>query len=426
MRRFTRAVPVLLLVAPIAALLCARRSQSLPLYAARTGNLCMTCHFDPNGGGPRNLFGFAYARNRHSLNAEDSTSEWGSLEVTNQIGESMPVFLGLNHRFMLLANTTTQSDSIDRAAFFNMENALHIAFQPHRKLTLVYTRDGSRSKEAFGMIGGLPWNGYIKGGQFRNPFGLRLDDHTVATRNGFLDFYSASVVFLPWAPLASTSYLPFDPRQVDTGLEVGGEHNGWYARLSLTNGNSNLFAGSGVGNPYAETKAVKLGANRTFGSLHYQSALSFYDDYQKEPVFVPKRATRWAYAGLFGFEQWAVLGEIGAGTDQVDPSTGAGQRKVNRLAGWAEVDYAPLRSVNFRARYDYMNLNRDPSVIAPQLTLAELNTHARYSVEGEYVPVPFAELRWSVRRIDHKASQDPLGFEIADETQGLLQLHFSY
>ena len=42
------------------------------------------------------------------------------------------------------------------------------------------------------------------------------------------------------------------------------------------------------------------------------------------------------------------------------------------------------------------------------------------------VPVPFAEIRWTLRYIDHRADQDPLGVEIEDEKQAYVQFHFSY
>src|SRR6185436_19270265 len=106
-------------------------------------------------------------------------SPWKDLNLTNRIGENMPVYLGVNQRFMLLANSTASSDSLDRFGFFNMESGIHIAFQPHPRLTLVYTNDvfstsGSaavfRQKEAFGMIGGFPFDGYFKAGRIRIPF----------------------------------------------------------------------------------------------------------------------------------------------------------------------------------------------------------------------------------------------------------------
>src|SRR6476659_7362586 len=116
MRSWVRSVPWLLsslAIVLVAGSLTPRRGETLPLYAARTGLQCQSCHFDPNGGGPRNEFGFAFARNRHELEPEDSTSEWHDLDLTNRVGDRMPVYLGVNQRFMLLANSATKNDSLD-------------------------------------------------------------------------------------------------------------------------------------------------------------------------------------------------------------------------------------------------------------------------------------------------------------------------
>src|SRR4030095_3343196 len=142
MRWVVRAVPVLLILASLAAVLSPRGADTLPLYASRTGLLCQNCHFDPNGGGPRNECGFAFARNRHSLEPEaDSTSEWRDLNVVNRVGENFPLFFGLNQRGLLLTDSAHETDSLHRVRLFNMENAIHIAFQPHRRLALVHSRD---------------------------------------------------------------------------------------------------------------------------------------------------------------------------------------------------------------------------------------------------------------------------------------------
>src|SRR5438094_3618781 len=117
MRSLLRAIPVALLAVSLFLVLAPRGGRTLPLYAARTGLMCQNCHFDPNGGGPRNEFGFAFARNRHSLEPEDSTSEWHDLAVVNRIGDAMPVYFGLNQRFMLLASTSAQDDSLDEFGF---------------------------------------------------------------------------------------------------------------------------------------------------------------------------------------------------------------------------------------------------------------------------------------------------------------------
>src|SRR5437879_9651526 len=110
MRHALRAVAVALPLISLGTLVWPRGGGTLPLYAARTGNMCAQCHFDPNGGGPRNDFGFMFARNRHSLET-DTTGAWKDLNLTNRIGDAMPVYIGLNQRFMLLANTSSKSDS---------------------------------------------------------------------------------------------------------------------------------------------------------------------------------------------------------------------------------------------------------------------------------------------------------------------------
>jgi hypothetical protein len=389
-------------------LVLGRPAATVPLFASRTGLMCGTCHFDPNGGGPRNEFGFSFARNRHSLEADpDTLSPWRDLSVVNRVAENVPLYFGVNQRFMLITNSTVKKDSLDRLGFFNMENAIHLAFQPHRRLVLVYTLDAFtsgvtnvvRNKEAFGMISDFPWNGYLKVGRFRVPFGLRQDDHTVATRQGFLDFASAE------------GFLPYDPRNPDMGLEYGMEHAGYFGRVALTNGGDDPLAGQ-----YAGAKTVKIGHNMSW----WQGALSFYDDYHKESFSGIQRATRWGYYAMTHRGPVSALGEIAAGTDEsepVVPGMASGPKK-NLLAGYAEADYTPRRAWNVRLRYDHLVTDRSSDAVA-----RDAATHDRYSLEAEWVPVPFAELRASLRRINHK---DETAYGYKDETQSFLQFHFAY
>ncbi|MBI5710906.1 MAG: hypothetical protein HZC42_11490 [Candidatus Eisenbacteria bacterium] len=400
MRLVVRALPIVLLAFALVLLVRPRSAGTVPLYAARQGLMCQTCHFDPNGGGPRNDFGFAYARNRHALAPEDSASAWHDLDLTNRVGDRMPLYVGLNQRFMLLSNRMTSSPNIDRFGFFNMENGIHLAFQPHQRLTLVYTLDSNspggntfRSREAFGMISGFPWDGYLKAGRIRTPYGLRMDDHTVATRNGFGDFGSAG------------RFLPYDPRSSDMGVEIGADRGSVFGRAAFTNGRSDVF-GFG-GDPYAEAKTVKVGYNNAW----YQGGVSLYDDFLKLGSKPYVRDTRWGYYGMTHCGPVAVLGEVGAGTDH-DLTSGA---KTNLLAWFGEADYALTRWVSFRARYDYLVDDR-----SSDRTARSDHTYRRYALEGEVVPVPFAELRWALRYVDPRDGARP------DERQAYLQAHFSY
>ena len=411
MRSVFRAVPVLLALLSLLSLVSVldpRGGRALPLYAARTGLQCQNCHFDPNGGGPRNEFGFAYGKNRHAIEPEEGEKPWGELNLTNRVGDNFPLYFGINQRFMLLANGYSGQDSIARAGFYNMESAIHFAFQPHPKLTLVYSMDpgpeafgGARytSKESYGMFTALPLNGYLKAGRFRTPFGLRWDDHTVATRNGFLDFTTAQ------------AFLPYDPRRMDEGLELGAEKSGIFGRLAFTNGGADVFNGQ-----YAGATTLKLGYN----SSRFQTAASLYDNYRKENTSGIQRSSRWGVYGMSHFKQFAVIGEIAAGTDEAEPVLPdmASGPKTNLMAWEVEGDYAPWRQFNVRLRFDHLETDRssDP-------TVAEAATHDRTAIEAEWMPVPFAELRATYRWINHEYNT---GFGYPDETQSYLQFHFTY
>ena len=143
MRLTLRFVPALIVAASLAPLLLLPApGSSTPLYATRMGLACANCHFDPNGGGPRNAFGFAYAKNRHSTDAE-TNGLFKDLDLTNKVSEQLPLYFDINQRFMtLLDDNGVPPSGLDRSGFFDMESQIHMAFQPHPRLTLVYTTDG--------------------------------------------------------------------------------------------------------------------------------------------------------------------------------------------------------------------------------------------------------------------------------------------
>lgn len=404
MCRTLRIVPVLLLIVSLASWLWPRGAETVPLFAARTGLMCESCHFDPNGGGQRNELGFAFAKNRHNL-APETDTPWAELDLRNRVSAEVPIYFGVNQRFMLFTNDIQPpSDSLDRLGFVNMESAIHMVFQPHEMLLLSYSRNGlgavSSVDEGYGMIRGLPVNGYVRVGSFRTPYGLRMDDHTVATRQSFTDFTSRQ------------SFLPYDPRLPDMGVEIGARSGGWLGRFAFTNGSASPRFGIQPQGTFAETKTAKVGHNVTW----YEGGLSFYDRYTKTASSPSqmKRETRWGYYGLSHYGPVAFVGEIGAGTDERVSGV-----KTNLLAFFGEVNYTPWRGWNFRLRYDRDEFDRstDPQV-------RKDNTYDRYTIEGEWVPVPFAELRWTLRRIDHRGS-NAAGTQ-NDEKQAYLQMHFIY
>lgn len=58
-------VATAILIAGAAVTLSPRQAQALPAYAAQTGFPCGKCHVNPAGGGPRNAYGEAFAKNGH-------------------------------------------------------------------------------------------------------------------------------------------------------------------------------------------------------------------------------------------------------------------------------------------------------------------------------------------------------------------------
>lgn len=384
--------------------LVANRGEGLPLYAARQGLMCQQCHFDPNGGGPRNAFGFQFEKNRHSTDAE-AGGMFKDLDLTNRVGETMPVYFGVDHRLMSLVDDRTRKvKGIDRFGFYDMESSILLAFQPHERLSLVYTTDGLNgtprvTREAWGMIG-LGNNHYLRAGQFRIPFGLRIDDHTVASRNGFLDFQTRN------------SVLPYDPRLTDQGVELGGSHGSHFGRIAFTNGLSNILsAGPRL---HAQTVSAKIG----YSGPVFQDGYSGYDEWDQSAAPGDRiRASRWGWYGLAHRAQWSLLAEVVAGTDRLR-TAGPTDQRINRLGYFAEADYQLNRGVNFRVRYDRLETDRSSNSV-----VRDQNSFNRYALEGEVVPVPFAEIRWTLRMIDPVAE---LPANPNREKQAYVQFHFSY
>ncbi len=404
MSRLLRFVPLFAALVGVLLLLAPSPSRSVPLFAARTGLQCQTCHFDPNGGGGRTEFGFNYAKNRHALEPE-ADGEFKELALRNRVADDFPLYFGLNQRFLLLADHQEAGSQLDVSGFFNMESGIHLTFQPTSRLTMSYSNvtgpNGVAStRDAWGMIGLGPH--YLRAGQFRVPFGLRMDDHTVATRNAFLDY------------LNGKRFLPYDPHTSDRGVEFGASHGNFFGRTSWTNGTSALSANPPSLGRHPQAIAAKFG----YAMPRWQGGASFYDEWH-QTAGQGVRASRWGYYGMTHAGDFALLGEVAAGTDRNENS---GNPVVkNSLACWVEADWSPHRQYNLRARFDHIELDRVQDKAA-----RFANTFNRYALEGEYQPLPFAEIRWTLRLIDPRLAKDEYGTEIKNEKQGYVQFHFTY
>lgn len=362
----------------------ARAGFPLPMYAARTGLQCRSCHFDPNGGGPRNSMGFSFARQRHDLAADPDTT-WSMIPATNKLGDA--VSIGTNTRMIYLYTRPQNSRGAAVASFFQMEGALDVTLQPHPNLAIVMVRDfgeysGDITRDLYGLIQDTGGTYYVRAGRIRGVFGLRQDDHTSATRGGFANTLAGGTGGL----------LPYDPHTVESGIEGGVDHGPLSFSMSLTNGGA-AFANK------AQAVGLKLVSAVPFGRL----GASFYDRYRTS---VHDRATRWALYGTFrapGIPDLTLLGETGFGTDD----DGLGNQR-NAVDSFAEADYRFDRRVLLRARYDY----QDPFRSQPG-SAAE-----RFVIESDLTLVPFADLKLSYREVVLESTDN--------EHQFLAMVHFYY
>ncbi len=361
-----------------------RSALPMPQYAARTGMACRSCHFDPNGGGPRNDTGFLYARQRHDLQP-DPDPRWADVVMSNRLGGAL--YFGTSTRSLYLYSKRDESRDTDVSTFFQMQGAFFATFRPHQSLALVMSRDfgefsGDKTRDLFGLIQDPGARFYLKVGRIREQFGLRQDDHTAGTRAGFLRASSGGTGGL----------LPFDPRDVESGVEAGvlvGRHS---ATVAATNGGA-AFA----------NKAQTLSSKVTLAYPWGQVAASGYDSFQSSSG---KRFTRWggyALGRLPGVSQLVILGEAAFGTDDVGDG-----RKRNLAATFVEADYRVSRALLLRAKYDFADVYRSQPG----------NASERYSVEGDATLVPFSDLKLAYRRIVPETS--------ADENEVFLMWHFYY
>ena len=360
----------------------ARPVSSLPTYAARTGLECRSCHFDPNGGGPRNALGFLYSKQRHDL-APDPNPKWAELPASNALGEAL--YVGTNTRMLYLGSG--RWDDVRTSSFFTMQGALSVVLQPHPNLAVVMVRDfgefsGDITRDLYGLIQDSGGNYYVKAGRIRGVFGLRQDDHTSGTRSGFLNATAGG----------TGGFLPYDSRSVSSGIEGGVTHGALAFSASLTNGGS-AFANN------AQAVAAKVTHTVPYGRVGF----SAYDNIETTSGV---RNTRWSGFGLArvpGVPELTLQGEVGFGTDDVGDGT-----KRNLLATFAQADYRVNRGLIVRARYDFSDLFRSTPG----------NASERFAAEGEFTLVPFADLRIGYRQVVPETSPN--------ENQILAMMHFYY
>ena len=364
----------------LSGLAAAPPASALPLYATRQGLPCVACHFDPQGGGARREMGFLYERNRHDMAPEE---RWSDILLSNKVGDAL--YFGTNLRQQYTYVSEVGSGETGVSTFFPMQGAFYAVFAPLPNVTAQYNRDLRATRDAWVMVHDLPGGLYVRAGQFRVPFGLRMDDHTGAMRAGFRDAAVGS--------FGTSGFLPYDPRNVEGGLEVGATP---FAAVpvqfaaAITNGGEAFVQ---------EAQAVTARASYTSGRV--MTGLSGYHNYRSTTRDSDWRSSAWV--GVAPMPALTLLGEAGVGESESDGGL------IRRTRGFfAEADYRVSRTVLVRGKYDYIDRDQNLAGLAQE----------RYTVESDLTFLPFVDMKVSLRRVVPE--------DAADESQGLLQWHFYY
>src|SRR5262249_32456449 len=188
---------------------------------------------------------------------------------------------------------------------------------------------------------------------------------------------------------------------------------------SYTDGSSFVFSGGPTPRAHAQAFAGKI----AYVVPRYQLGVSGYDDWvPANGVNSRVRASRWGTYAMTNRGKVSLIGAVVSGTDKLAATrAGAPYTNVNKLGWFVEGDYQASRAANFRLRYDRLEGAR----IGPD-NVRDQNSYNRYALEGEVVPVPFCELRWTLRMIDPVADKDLGGVDRDTEKQAYIQAHFSY
>ena len=324
------------------------QAQALPLYASREGATCMTCHYDPNGGGIRNPFGFQYGKNRHSLEEEE---RWAKFTVDPKLTSWLQI--GFDTRILYVASHTSGTSGLQTSTFFPMQGQLNFAVTPLDNLTLVASRglvvdnpgfpSGYIARELYALFRGLPADLFLRVGRFRLPFGLRQADHTSYVRG--------------------PEFLPYDSQQDDAGIEVGSVGSNWFGSLSFTDG-SEPFGDR------AQTFSGKVGR----ASKGFQAGASGYHRYDEALAMT---SDRWGLYASTTRGRITLLGEYAGGTME-----GTGMPSTDLQAAFGEIDYRASRGLDFLGKLDYFEQTGGSEASA-----------RRYTIECDVNPMPFTQIQ---------------------------------
>jgi hypothetical protein len=334
-----------------------------PHLAIRTGLKCSQCHVNRTGGGARTEFGGVYGQTQLPAVTEGFQFQNRALNDFVSIGANVRV---RGNAFVTDADPRTSLD-IQKADVM-------IEARLIRRVLALYIDESvgpgqATARELFGIVEGLPLNGYAKAGKFFLPYGLRLVDDREFIRD----------------------VTGFNMNTPDQGVEVGIEPGPLSVFLAVTNGTGGAAEGDDskqvTGSAALVTRRFRIGGSAS----HNQTGTM----------------TRDVVGGFGGVNLGPVnlLGEF----DYILGSD-AGGAELDQFVAFGEGNLWLAKGVNAKVAYGYHDRNMD----VPE------DQRTRMRLGLEVFPIPFLQASGYFTIFDD-IPQAP-----GQQDQASLELHFFF
>lgn len=379
----------------IGAALAPRPAAARPQYAAREGMYCASCHVDPAGGGQRNANGFNYSRGRHAWDVEPKFESWTpEPEVARgvRLGTDLR-YVGMSADFSSHYDSQVDTNEPTTYASYAMQGALYVSLMPVEKMVIYYSHDiaagSAKQRDFWGMVRGLtPLNLYVRAGQIRTPYGLRLDDHTAFVRGS------------ENSPPGEAGMMDLDPRVTNPGVEAGFLKGGVFLHAAYQDP-------AGTFQPtFRKVKEKMVSARAGWQKGHVMIGASGRSNGQGDGN-EDTSSSRYGLFGSWGMKSLALLAEVDKGTDK-----GIGN-DVDVQGAYLAAECYLSRAWSLRAEGNYMDYD-DGHGIA--------RASRRIGIGAALDPLPFLKLSAEGRIVSNTNRSETA----QDETWGLFYAVFSF
>lgn len=317
---------------------------ALPKFASRLNLPCSSCHVNPTGGGMRNAFGAS------DFGREDlPIPTWRDQFALDGFSTQLSKFIAIGADVRTLYFYQQTGPGTARNSFFQMQSDLYLSATISKKVLIYLNRGNAGRYEAFGLAEILPLKGYVKAGWFVPNFGLRVDDHTIFTREKTLFANGAGQ---------------------DAGVEVGVSPGMFSFTMSVTNGAVTDRDDNGF-------KAVlaRGDANMSVAGIHLRVGGSYYNNAHSAGVTTLLGVHGTASLG----ENLTLLGEFVKKREYVNTTL----TKTLSSIAYVEADYVLTQGIDLKLGYEFFDPN----------TRYKTGTESRIVMGLEFFPLSGVELR---------------------------------